>query len=325
MTDPLERRRLGETDVEVTALGLGTGPLGGWPTAVSRQQAAATLEAAWAAGLRYFDTAPMYGHGLSEENVGISLSDRPRSDFVLSSKVGRLLIEGAVRETLFAGIPDRYIEYDYSYEGTRRSLADSKQRLCGLLPDIALIHDPDDQFDEALDGAYRALVDLRAEGAIRAIGLGMNWSRPLAQFIEAESFDCVLCAGRYTLLEQDSLDDLLPIATDRHVSVIAAGVFNSGLLINPGPDSTYNYEPAPPTIVERALALRAVCDSFEVPLRAAALQFPLAHPAVATVITGSRTPDEVHDTISMARLPIPDGLWQTLKDRDLLRSDAPVP
>ena len=323
--DPFATRTLGSTGVRVTALGLGTGPLGGWPTAVSREQAAGTLQRAWDSGIRYFDTAPMYGHGLSEEHVGAALAARPRSEFTLSTKIGRLLVEGEVKETLFEGIPDRFIELDYSYDGAIRSLEESRSRLGIDTIDIALIHDPDDHPDEALAGAYQALADLRADGVIRAVGLGMNWSGPLARFIEAGDFDCVLCAGRYTILEQDSLDDLLPAALARNVSVIAAGVYNSGLLIEPGPRSTYNYEPAPPGLIDRALAIKAVCDDFGVPLRAAAVQFPLAHPAVATVITGSRTADEVDDTIRNARLSIPPGLWSTLQERGLLREDAPVP
>ena len=174
-------------------------------------------------------------------------------------------------------------------------------------------------------GAYRALADLRKDGVLSAIGVGMNWSGPLARFVSEGEFDCMLCAGRYSLLEQDSLDDLLPIALDRSVSVILGGAFNSGLLIAPGPGSTYNYAPAPPELIDRAQQLEATCREFAVPLRAAALQFALAHPAVSTVVVGARTAAEVNDTLSLCATPVPTDLWEALRRRGLLREDAPTP
>jgi D-threo-aldose 1-dehydrogenase len=323
--DPLERRRLGSTAVEVTRLGLGTGPLGGWPEAVPPVQALATIGQAWEEGIRYFDTAPFYGHGLSEERLGSFLAGVPRREYALSTKAGRLLVPGDPGDALFKGVPQRIPMLDYSYEGVVRSVRESRERLGLEVFDVVHIHDPDDHHEEALAGAYGALADLRRDGVIRAIGVGMNWAEPLARFAEEADFDCLLVAGRYTLFEQDCLDGLLAVALDRDVSIIAGGVLNSGLLVSPGPASTYNYAPAPADVVDRARKLRAVCDEFEVPLRAAAFQFPLAHPAVACIVVGARTPEEVADTCRMLRHEIPAGLWKSLKERGLLREDAPTP
>ena len=214
---------------------------------------------------------------------------------------------------------------NYSYEGTLRSLDESLERLGVDAVDIALIHDPDDHHAEALEGAYRALADLREQGRIRAIGAGMNQAEPLAEFVREGDFDCMLMAGRYTLFEQGSLDTLLPLALQRSVGIIAGGVFNGGLLVDPGPTSTYNYAPASPEVIARALELKAVCDDHDVPLRAAAIQFPLAHPAITTIVVGARSPGEVDDNMAMLQLDIPAELWATLKDRNLMREDAPTP
>jgi D-threo-aldose 1-dehydrogenase len=317
--------RIGRTSLHVTRLGLGTGPLGGWPTAVPRAQALATIERAWEIGIRYFDTAPFYGHGLSEEHLGSLLPGLPRSEFAISTKVGRILEPGVPGDALFLGIPPRVPVVDFSYAGTVRSLTESLERLELDAVDIALIHDPDDHHEQALAEAYEALADLRSRGSISAVGVGMNWTEPLTRFVLERDFDCMLVAGRYTLLEQDSLDDLLPAARERHVSLVAGGVYNSGLLVTPGPNSTYNYEPAPPDLIARALELERTCAAFDVPLRAAALQFALSHPVIATVIVGARTPEEVDDNARMLDLAIPAELWVRLKERELIRDDAPTP
>jgi len=317
--------RIGRTSLHVRRVGLGTAPLGGWPMIVPREQAIATVRRAWELGLRYYDTAPFYGHGLSEQHLGAVLPEMSRDGFAVSTKVGRLLEPGDTSEALFKGVPPLMPRFDFSKDGTRASLVSSLERLGLDTVDIVLIHDPDDHHQEALDGAYEALAQLRAEGAVRAIGAGMNYTEPLTRFIYERDFDCMLAAGRYTLLEQDSLDDLLPAATERHVSIIAGGVFNSGLLIDPGPESTYNYERAPAEIVERAARLRDACATFGVPLRAAAVQFPLFHPAIATIILGARTPEEAEDCVEMLRFPIPRDLWSSLKEKGLIRADAPTP
>jgi D-threo-aldose 1-dehydrogenase len=323
--NPVERVKLGRTDVEVTRLGLGTAPLGGWPAARSREEATATISRAWDVGVRYFDTAPYYGHGLSEEHLGAVLPGHERSEFVVSTKVGRLLIPGDPGDAFFKGVPQRIPTRDYSYEGTLRSLEESLDRLGLDSVEIALIHDPDDHHAEALEGAYRALLDLREQGRVKAIGAGMNRAEPLADFVREGDFDCMLMAGRYTLLEQHSLDTLLPVALERRIGIVAGGVFNGGLLVDPGPTSTYNYEPAPPEIIERAKGLESVCRTFDVPLRAAAIQFPLAHPAITTIVVGACSPQEVDDNIAMLQLGIPPELWSDLKEHGLVREDAPTP
>jgi aryl-alcohol dehydrogenase-like predicted oxidoreductase len=323
--DPFRTRAIGRTAVQVPRRGLGTAPIGGFPTAVTADQARATVRRAWDAGIRFFDTAPLYGHGTSEVNVGAALRDRPRQEFTLSTKVGRVLEPGSPGETIFQDIPRVTPVFDFSAAGVRRSLAESLERLGLDRVDICLIHDPDDHHEQAVTSAYPVLAELRAQGRVGAVGVGMNFSRPLARFASEIDIDCVLLAGRYTLLEQDSLDELLPLVEAKGISVIAGGVYNSGLLIDPAPGAMYNYSPAPEPVLARARAIRAVCDRFGVPLRAAALQFPLAHPAVATAVVGARTPAEVDDTLAMAAVPIPAELWTALKEADLMRPDAPTP
>jgi len=323
--DPFRTRAIGRTTVTVPRLGLGTAPLGGFPTAVPTDQARATVRRAWDAGIRLVDTAPLYGHGTAEVNVGAALRDRPRESYVLSTKVGRVLEPGPPGETIFHDIPRAAPVFDFSAAGVRRSLAESLDRLGLDRVDICLIHDPDDHHDEAVTAAFPVLAELRAEGRIGAIGFGMNFSGPLARFASEVDADCFLLAGRYTLLEQGAMDDLLPLVEAKGMSVIAGGVYNSGLLIDPSPGAMYNYSPAPEQVLARARAIQAVCDGFGVPLRAAALQFPLAHPAIATAVVGARTPDEVDDNLAMAAVEIPAGLWTALKEADLMRPDAPTP
>ena len=318
--------RLGQSDVRLTRLALGTAPLGGWPEATEPTTARATIDAAWEAGLRYFDTAPLYGHGLSESWLGEALGTRPRDDFALATKVGRLLRPGPPQDDgLFKGTPPVNPIFDFSYEGTLQSLTESLERLQLDRVDVAHIHDPDDHHDQAMAGAHKALVELRASGAVRAIGAGMNQAEMLTRFAEEGEFDCFLLAGRYTLLEQGALDNLLPACRDRGISVIAGGVFNSGVLIDPVDGAHYNYARADPAIVRRASQIVDVCEAHGVPVKAAALQFPLGHPAVACVLTGVRTPDELRENLDAFEFPIPPDLWTALKRERLLRDDAPVP
>jgi D-threo-aldose 1-dehydrogenase len=321
-----QRVRLGRTDVEVTRLGLGTAPLGGWPEATDPAVADATIQAAWDAGIRFFDTAPLYGHGLSETWLGQKLSKLPRDEFAVATKIGRLLRAVDPEEpSLFHGTPPVNPIYDFSYDGTVRSYDESLDRLGLDSVDIAHIHDPDDHYDEALDGARRALRDLKAAGRIRAVSAGMNQAEMLTDFARTGDFDCFLLAGRYTLLEQGALDNLLPACRERGISVITGGVFNSGVLIDPDRQAYYNYADAAPEIVERARRIGAICARHDVPVKAAALQFPLGHPAVACVLTGARTPAELEENVALFDLPIPPALWDDLKRERLLRDDAPVP
>lgn len=309
----------------MTRLGLGTAPLGGWPSAVTPEQATATIARALDLGIRYFDTAPFYGSGFSEQMLGRVLPSRPRDTFTLLTKVGRLLLPGEPETSLYeGGLPFTPV-FDFSYDATLRSLRESRERLELDRIDVALIHDPDDHHDDALAGSYRALADLRSEGTLGAIGVGMNWSEPLARFAREGDFDCMLVAGRYTLLEQGALDELLPVTVERGISIIAGGVYNSGLLADPSPGTYYDYAKAPGHLVERAAELGAVCAEFGVPLRAAALQFPLAHPSVACVVVGARSPEQMDENARLLDVEIPGELWAALQGRGLVREDAPTP
>ncbi|WP_340374654.1 aldo/keto reductase [Streptomyces sp. SS7] len=322
---------LGGGTVPVTELALGCAALGNLFHPVTDEAAHATVEAAWDAGIRTFDTAPHYGLGLSERRLGAALRDRARDTYTLSTKVGRLLVpnpQGSAGDDLahgFAVPAARRRVWDFSADGVLRSLEASLERLGLDRVDVALLHDPDDHADQALREAYPALERLRAEGVVTAIGVGMNGSALPARFLRETDIDMVLLAGRYTLLEQDALTELLPEAAARGRSVVIGGVFNSGLLTGPRPGATYDYAPAPQPVLDRALRLLAVCKRHGVPLRAAALRFPFGHPAVASVLTGARTPEEVRDTVEQLRRPIPHALWGELHAEGLLHPNTPVP
>ncbi|HZQ85207.1 MAG TPA: aldo/keto reductase [Acidimicrobiales bacterium] len=316
MPDPVERRRLGSTSVEVTRLGLGCAPLGNLYEPISDADAADAVDAAWAHGLRFFDTAPLYGHGLSELRLGAALAGHDRVAATVATKVGRLLVphDGPqAAGTIFADIPPLRPEFDFSADGALRSLEASLERLQVDSVDVLHVHDPDDHLDEALAGAFPALRRLRDEGVVGAIGAGMNQSAALERIVREAGVDCVLLAGRHTLLEQHGALALLDLCAERGVSVIAAGVFNSGLLADPdAPGATFDYAAAPPDVVARARTLARVCAEHDTPLRAAALQFPLRHPAVTSVIVGTRTKAEVDDNVALFRHPIPPALWPAL-------------
>ncbi|HZQ50182.1 MAG TPA: aldo/keto reductase [Candidatus Dormibacteraeota bacterium] len=322
-----DRVRLGRTDVTVTRLGLGTAGLAGLFRPVTRADAAATFEAAWNHGVRFFDTAPVYGYSLGEIRTGAALGAKPRADYTLATKVGRLLRRDAPPERggVFFGTPPLNPVFDFSYDGVMRSVEESRKRLGIERIDILHIHDPDDHFDEALSGAYRALDELRRRGDIKAVGAGMNQAEMLAEFARRGEFDCFLLAGRYTLLDQVGLKELLPLCEERGIAIIAGGVFNSGILADPKPGATYNYRDAPEALIERARRISAVCERHGVPLRAAALQFPLAHPAVHSVLVGCRSAAQVEDTVRMFETEIPRELWADLKRERLIADEAPTP
>jgi D-threo-aldose 1-dehydrogenase len=322
-----DRVQLGRTGLSVTRLGLGTAPLAGLYRAVREEDALATLDAAWEHGVRFVDTAPLYGYGLGEMRTGKALRDRPREEFTLATKVGRLLRAGAPPEPgqVFAGTPDVNPVFDFSYDAVMRSVEESRERLGIDRLDILHIHDPDDHYEEALSGAYRALDELRAAGVIGAVGAGMNQAEMLTRFAREADFDCFLLAGRYTLLDQVALRELLPTCVERGVSIIAAGVYNSGILGDPMPGTHYNYREAPAELIERAQRIRAVCEHHGVPLRAAAVQFPLGHPAVQTVVVGCRSVAQLEDSVRMFETPIPAALWEELKAERLLPEEAPTP
>ena len=324
--DRRARVALGRTRLQLTRLGLGTAPLGGLYAEVSDADAHAVVDTAFDLGLRYFDTAPLYGHGLAERRTGGVLRSKPRGDFVLSTKVGRLLRPGALSaDGQFKGTPPVVPVFDFSYDATLRSVEESLARLGLDRVDMLLIHDPDQHYDAARSGAYPALERLRSEGVVSAIGVGMNQVELLARFARETDIDCLLVAGRYTLLDQVALTELLPLCQLRGIAVIAGGVFNSGILARPATGAPYNYEPAAPEIVERAMRIEAVCARFNVPVKAAALQFPLAHPAVVCVLTGCRSLAELQENIVLFELALPPALWPALQANGLLHEAAPVP
>ncbi len=324
---------LGTTELMVPRVGIGTAPLGNMLVPVSDAVADAALNEAVRRGLRYFDTAPLYGHGLAEHRVGRAVAGLQRSDAIVSTKVGRLLRADAPRdesqyyqgEPFYKDTPPVGPIWDFSFDGVMTSVEESLDRLALDRIDMLLLHDPDNHYEEAATSAYRALDELRSERTVQAIGAGMNQSAMLARLVERCDLDVVLCAGRYTLLEQDALDDLMPACERTQTSVVIGGVFNSGVLISPEVGSLYNYVPAPNGVIERAQRIRAVCDQFEVPLPAAALQFPLAHPRVSTVLIGFRSIAELEDDLRWLQTPIPSALWDELRSKNLIREDAPVP
>ena len=324
-----------------TELGFGSAPIGNLFRAISDDEAHAVLDAAWAGGVRYFDTAPLYGLGLSETRLNRLLRGKRRDDYVLSSKVGRLL--KAVPpgqgdgEGKWLDVPSRQEVYDYSYDGTMRSLEFSLERLGVDRIDVLYAHDLDifnhgsqealqARLDAFMAGGYRALVALRDQGVIRAFGGGINEWQPCQWLLERGDFDLFLLAGRYTLLEQGALDGFLPLAQARGIGVMLGGVFNSGILATGArPGAFYNYDPAPPEILSRVARIESVCAAHGVTLAEAALRFPLAHPAVVSVVLGAQRPAEVEANARALATPIPPALWSDLRAEGLLREDAPVP
>jgi D-threo-aldose 1-dehydrogenase len=321
---------LGRSRTWVGELSFGAAAIGNLFAPLTDQEAADTLDTAWQAGFRSFDTAPHYGLGLSERRLGAALRGRPREQFTLSTKVGRLLepYPGGTGDDLangFAVPATTRRVWDFSADGVRRSLEASLTRLGLDRVDTVYLHDPDDHGEQALGQAYPALERLRSEGTVGAIGVGMNQTAMLTRFVRDTDIDVVLLAGRYTLLDQQGLAELLPEAARRGVSVVAGGVFNSGLLADPRPDATFDYAAAPTDLLERALRIAAVCERHDLPIRAAAARFPLGHPAVAAVLLGLRSPHEVRDAVEQFHRPVPDTLWDDLRDSGLLNADTPTP
>ncbi|WP_205856502.1 aldo/keto reductase [Phytoactinopolyspora endophytica] len=326
----MDTRTLGSTGLELTELSFGAASLGNLYQETTDEEAADALNTAWDAGMRYFDTAPHYGLGLSERRLGAGLSHRPRSDYVISTKVGRRLVEneagGDALDPHFVVPATHHRVWDFSRDGILRTLEASLERLRTDHVDIMYLHDPDDHWEEAAGEGFNTLADLRSQGVVRAIGAGMNQSEMLTRFVRETDTDVVMLAGRYTLMEQDALDDLLPAALERNTSVVAVGVFNSGLLAQPRPpdDAKYNYNEAPPELVHRANDIADVCERHGVTLPAAALQLPLMHPAVVSVAVGMGHGTHVERNAALYAQHIPAGLWSELRDARLLRPDAIV-
>ena len=322
--------RLGHSDVEVSGLAFGGAVIGNLYTEVSEEQAHAAVDAALQEGIHYFDTAPHYGLGLSERRLGAALRQHPRTSYAISTKVGRRLepAPDATGDDLANGfvVPatQRRV-WDFSADGIRRTLEASLERLGLDRVDAVYLHDPDDHAEQAFREAYPALEKLRSEGVVGAIGAGMNQAEMLTRFIRDTDVDVVLCAGRYTLLDQEALTELLPAAQKRGASVVVGGAFNSGLLADPKPGATYNYATAPAELLDRALHLKAVADRHGTTLRAAALAFCAAHPAVASVLVGARSAEEVRDSAEQFAAHVPGEFWRELRDTGLLPANAPVP
>jgi D-threo-aldose 1-dehydrogenase len=338
--DPLSKRRLGTSKLEVTVLGLGGAPLVGVRAKLPGSQARAAIEAAYDAGLRLFDTSPFYGIGLSEHRMGSVLQEKPAHDFVLSTKVGRYLVPEApekVDHRTFQGTLNMRLVLDYSYDGVLRAVDQSLQRLGLDRVDVLHIHDIDiwshgsreayeKRFAEAMDGAYRAVHRLRAQGVVGAIGIGVNEIEPCLRAASAGDFDCFMLAGRYTLLNQDALGELLPLMERKGMRMLIAAPYNSGILATGAvPGARYAYQPASPEIMARVAAIEAVGRRHFVPLQAAALQFPLGHPAVAAVVPGAVSAREVEHNVALMRHAIPAAFWAELKDQKLLPAECPVP
>ncbi len=335
---PDHRNRFGRVDLEVTAFSFGAAPIGNIFREISEETSLAMVETAWDAGVRLYDTAPMYGHGLSELRLGQALRWKRRDDYVLASKVGRRL-KPAKRETIdfapWTNAAPFTMHFDYSYDGIMRSFEDSLQRLALERIDIVYIHDIDrftrgdeqpEVFEQAMDGAWRALSDLKTQGLVNAIGVGVNEWEVCHAALQRRDFDCFLLAGRYTLLEQDALNDFLPLCEERGAAVVVGGGFNSGILATGAkPGAKYNYAPAPENIMKRVAAIETVCAEFDVPLPAAALQFVVAHPAVPSFCAGTRTVEQLKQNLAWFSHPIPSDFWTELKRRGLLREDAPTP
>ncbi|HRJ69831.1 MAG TPA: aldo/keto reductase [Beijerinckiaceae bacterium] len=332
------KRAIGKTGLKVSSLGFGGAPLGDLYALLDEATAVDAVVAAIRSGTTLIDTSPLYGHGLSEHRIGAALR-RVARPVVLSTKVGRVTTPargGRVAGQSYVGGLSFDAAFDYSYDGAMRSLEQSLLRLGRNSVDILLIHDVDvwthgpamieQRFKEAMNGAYRALERLRAEGTVRAIGVGVNEAEMCARFATAGDFDCMLLAGRYSLLEQGALDTFLPLAERRRISVLLGGVFNSGILATGAvPGAKYNYQAAPPEILERVRRIEEVCVAHRVPLAAAAVQFPLAHPAIASVVLGAVTPAEVERNLAGVSRRIPPRFWDDLRTAGVLPREVPTP
>jgi D-threo-aldose 1-dehydrogenase len=332
MPNPIETRALGSSGLKVSRLSLGTAPLGNLLREVSKKEALLTIEEALNSGINYLDTAPFYGYGLAEERISQclqKLSQRP----LISTKVGRLIRPGiregnelyGDKQPFYLANLDKHFIFDFSYDGVLRSHEESLQRLGVEAVDILHIHDSDNHFTDAVEGAYRALNRLREEGSIKAVSAGMNQWEMLSQFLDHGDFDCFLLAGRYTLLDQSSLAELLPKCIKHGTSIVIGGVYNSGILANPVRGTTYNYVEAPQDLIDRVLAMEVVCQRHGISLKAAALQFPLGHPAVATVLTGVRSRVEWQENLQLFELEIPREFWLELREKGMMNPEAPLP
>jgi|TARA_B100002003_G_C14131893_1_gene544346 D-threo-aldose 1-dehydrogenase len=345
----IKKRRIGNTDLEVSELSMGTAPIGGWPVAVNSDQAQKTLNTAWEKGIRYFDTAPLYGSGMAEKRLGQLLKEKNREEFVVATKIGRLVIESATGSNKFKGQdPNKDTVFDFSYDGTMRSLEESLKRLQLDHVDVLHLHDPDnhpDHLDEAKKGAIKAMKKLKEEKVVKAIGCGLNQNEMLVDLAKEGCFDCFLLAGRYTLLDQTSLDELIPLCKDSNISLLLGGIFNSGILIDPRPDTYFDYtqlnehwvENAKKNLVRipkdfesaeywlnKAYKLKDACKKHSISLKKTAIQFPFANEVVASVILGMSSSTEVEENFNNYQEKIPLEFWKKIKQDNLIDQRSPI-
>jgi D-threo-aldose 1-dehydrogenase len=333
--NPRARRRIGTTEAFIDQLSLGLVPLGNLYKAVSDDQAQAVLQRWWDLGLRAYDVAPVYGFGVAERRLGRFLADKPRDEYFVSTKVGRLLRAGAPPDPAlfiegvpyFHGTPPGINPvFDFSYDGVMRSLEESLERMQVGRVDLVYIHDPDDHIPQALEGAYPAVERMRSDGVVRAIGVGVTTVDTPAVFARQTDIDCVMLAGRYTLLEQPALDELLPLCSERSISVVAGGVLNSGFLGDPRIGAYYDYHPTyDKSLVDRTIRIKEICERHGVPLKAAALQVASFHPAVSSVVIGASSVSHVDECVEMFERRVPVALWQELTTVGLVDARTPIP
>ena len=340
----MKKNIIGKTNLSVTELGIGTAPIGGWPNFVDNKQSDEALEASWNGGVRYFDTAPFYGYGSAEERIGRFLKKKNRNEFVISTKVGRIIIDSEEKSNFkpfFKGAPKREPYFDFSYDATLRSFEDSLKRLQLDKIDILLIHDPDNHFEEAVSGSLKAINSLKDQKLISAIGCGMNQNEMLTKFANTGLVDCFLLAGRFTLLDQRSLDELIPACENNNVSLIIGGVFNSGILIDPSPNSYFDYVELnnswldnarqlgvrmPESYesntywLDKASEINKICHKYNINLKTAALKFPYLNNNIATVLTGITSKEQVIENLKSYSSNISSDLWDELEQKNLIKT-----
>ena len=345
----IKKRRIGKTNLEVTELSMGTAPIGGWPVEVSSEVAHETLLTAWNKGIRYFDTAPLYGSGMAEERLGSFLKDYKREDFAVATKVGRLVVRSEKGNNKFKGQDsNKDTRFDYSYDGTMRSFEESLKRLQLDQVDILHLHDPDNHPDHlglAKEGAIKAMIKLKEEKVVKAIGCGLNQNEMLLELAKIGCFDCLLLAGRYTLLDQSSLDELIPYCQKNNISLVLGGVFNSGILIEPSPSTYFDYTKLDDDWFEnlkislvrmpknfesanfwlnKAYMLRDACNQHSISLKKAAIQFPYFNTIVSSVILGMNSKLQVEENYKDYNEKINSNFWQSLKEKDLIDARSPT-
>ncbi len=311
----IETRQLGHRGPSVTRIGLGCAPFGNLFTEVSDDDVQSTVDAAWEGGVRFFDTAPLYGHGLSEIRLGKALAKYPRDQYVLASKVGRLLREPKeqISPTIFKNVPQLEPIFDYSRDAILASIDESLNRLNVDYLDVVHVHDPDDYEDWVINEAFPTLIQLRDEGVVKAVGCGMNQTNSLTRFVDEVDLDCLLLAGRYTILDNSSGTELLQLCREKNIGVVLGGIFNSGLLANPEMNKTFDYVDASPEILEKAQTMAGLAQSHGVSLAHAAVQFGLRHAGVSSIVIGARTRNEMNDDLSYAAEVIPQEFWDALE------------